>query len=146
MSVCLFLAAACPMREVHPTKEYPLEINVDTGTIYDGNADDNYHLYPFPDVDLYTAKTYGMQLEWAYYTEGRAWKLTEYIRELLKQTECVELWQVWLGADDAKVKTISVTSAELKPENIQMADQHELWTRPSDPFDTPTYYCLRISR
>lgn len=146
MSVCLFLAADCAMQEVHPTKEYPLEINVDTGVIYDGNADDNYHLYLFPDVDRYTTKAYGMQLEWAYYTEGRALKLIEYIRDLLKQTECVELWQVWLGDDEAKVKTISVTSAELKPEDIQMVDQHELWKKPTYLCDSPTYFCLRISR
>jgi hypothetical protein len=40
MSVCTFIASDSPLREISPSKEYPLEINLDTGTINDGNADD----------------------------------------------------------------------------------------------------------
>ncbi len=31
MSVFTFIAANCPMDEVRPSKEYPLEINIDKG-------------------------------------------------------------------------------------------------------------------
>ena len=48
MSVCTFLASDSPLSEVASTQEYPLEINIDTGTIYDGGADDNYFLLPVP--------------------------------------------------------------------------------------------------
>ena len=45
MSVCTFIAADCPLKEVSPEKEYPLHINIDEGTIEDDGADDNYFLY-----------------------------------------------------------------------------------------------------
>lgn len=70
MSVCTFIASDSPLREVAPEKEYPLEINLDDGTIYDGGADDNYFLLPFNDLLDYTDKKYGVYLEWDY-TDGR---------------------------------------------------------------------------
>lgn len=30
MSVCVFIAANCPLPEVKPTEDYPLHINIDT--------------------------------------------------------------------------------------------------------------------
>lgn len=38
MSVCTFIASNCPLKEVALEKEYPIEINLDTGTIDDGGA------------------------------------------------------------------------------------------------------------
>lgn len=61
-------------------------INVDTGSIFDGDADDNFSLYEFMEVTDYTDKTYGVYLEWAYYTEGRAKLILKYIEEALKCT------------------------------------------------------------
>ena len=42
MSLCTFIASDRPLREVAPQKEYPLVVNVDEGTVYDGGADDNF--------------------------------------------------------------------------------------------------------
>jgi len=50
MSVCTFIASDCPLKEAAPVQDYPLEINLDNGQIYDGDADDNYFLLPFADV------------------------------------------------------------------------------------------------
>ena len=72
MSICTFLAANYPMPEAAPKKECHCYINVDEGTIFDGDADDNFFLHNFEDVKDYTDKEYGVYLEWAYYTEGRA--------------------------------------------------------------------------
>ena len=47
MSVCIFLAADIPLQEVAPSKEYPIHIDIDKGTIDDGGADDNYYLFSF---------------------------------------------------------------------------------------------------
>ena len=47
MSVCTFIASDFPLTEVAPVQDYPLEINLDNGTIYDGGADDNYFLHFF---------------------------------------------------------------------------------------------------
>ena len=46
MSVCTFIASNCPLKEAAPVQDYPLEINLDNGQIYDGDADDNYFLLP----------------------------------------------------------------------------------------------------
>ena len=45
MSVCTFIASDYPLQEAAPGQEYPFEINIDTGTIYDGGMDDNYFLF-----------------------------------------------------------------------------------------------------
>ena len=50
MSVCTFLASDYPLPEVFPIQDYPIEINIDTGEIHDGGADDNYFLLNFRDV------------------------------------------------------------------------------------------------
>lgn len=63
MSVCTFIAANCPMDEVIPSKEYPLEINIDEGTIYDGDADDNFSLRKFRGVSDYTDKSMAFSLD-----------------------------------------------------------------------------------
>jgi len=68
MSVCTFIAADFHMDEMRPSKNYPLEINLDEGTIYDGDADDNFYLYKYKELSDYTDKNYGVCLEWAYYT------------------------------------------------------------------------------
>ena len=52
MSVCTFIASNCPLKEVTPEKEYPLEINLDNGTINDGGADDNFFLLQFKQILL----------------------------------------------------------------------------------------------
>ena len=82
MSVCSFIASDFPLSEFAPSQNYPLEINIDTGTVYDGGADDNYFLLPFSDVGSYTDKSYGVSLEW-HYTEGRAKQIIEYIKKTI---------------------------------------------------------------
>ena len=39
MSVCTFIASDYPLPEVAPAQKYPMEINIDTGMIYDGGMD-----------------------------------------------------------------------------------------------------------
>lgn len=87
MSLCIFWASDYPMPEVAPCKDYPLHIDIDKGTIYDGDADDNFFLCSFESVKDYTDKEYGVNLEWAYYTEGRAKLILDYIRDVLEHTK-----------------------------------------------------------
>lgn len=77
MSVCTFLASDYPLPEVFPIQDYPIEINIDTGEIHDGGADDNYFLLNFRDVSDYTDKKYAVYLEWNY-TDGRAKQITKF--------------------------------------------------------------------
>lgn len=41
MSACKFIASDIPLAEFAPSQKYPLHIDIDSGTIDDGDADDN---------------------------------------------------------------------------------------------------------
>lgn len=151
MSVCTFLASDCPLSEVAPMQEYPLEINVDTGTIYDGGADDNYFLSRFTNVTDYTDKKYGVCLEWNY-TDGRAKQIIEYIKTALQKSDSVEFWNVWLmdyyEYEDRPFiykKTVSIN--ELTTEYIKEIDGAVIWNTPDKMYpERPSFYCLTITR
>ncbi len=151
MSVCTFIASDYPLMEVAPTQDYPVEINVDTGMIYDGGADDNYFLLAFRDVSDYTDKKYGVYLEWDY-TDGRAEQILNYIRAVLENTELVELWHIWLmdyyEYEDSPVihkRTISI--GEMKTKDIHELDSAEIWNSPDKHIPSrPSFYCLIITQ
>lgn len=147
MSVCTFIAANCPMDEVRPPKEYPLEINIDTGAVFDGDADDNFFLYHFRFVSDYTDKAYGVSLEWSYFTEGRAKQVLKYIGSVLQHTDSVEVWIVWQNGgyyeyDERPIirkKTLHLD--EVVPEDIRALNDAEVW---DDKFNRPVWSCLEI--
>jgi len=148
MSVCTFIAANCPLDEVRPSKEYPLEINIDEGTIFDGDADDNFALYKFFDVDDYMDKKYGVYLSWAYYMEGRAKLLLKYIEDALRHTDTVEVWHVWLNGgyyeydERPIIKKKIIHIDEVNPEDIREIDSGEIWNEYDS--NRPIHYCLEI--
>ena len=149
MSACMFIASDYPLPEAAPSREYPLEINIDTGTVFDGGADDNYFLNSFIDVGDYCDKQYGASLEWEY-TDGRAERIIEYIKDALRYTDCVELWRVWLGTwfdyeDSPVVHRSTVISDELSADHIKAVNDAVIWNKPdkNNP-NRPSHYCLRI--
>ena len=149
MSVCTFLAADVALQEVAPTKEYPIHIDIDNGKIYDGDADDNFFLNIFEDVRSYTDKKYGVCLEWAYYTDGRAVQILEYIKDVLQSTDSVEIWHVWLmdyyEYDERPViRKISKSISELTVIDIKTLDGAEIWN--NEEKDRPSFYCLKVTR
>lgn len=89
MSACRFIASDMPLAEFAPSQDYPLHINMDNGTIYDGGADDNYFLNTFENVEDYTNKKYGVSLEWNY-TDGRANQIIGYIKAALQESDSIE--------------------------------------------------------
>lgn len=151
MSVCTFIAADIPLQEVAPAKKYPVHIDIDKGTVDDGGADDNFFLFSFHDVQDYTAKKYGVYLEW-YYTDGRAEQILIYIREALKETETVEFWHVWLmdycEYEDSPVihkKKISIHEMTIK--DIYELDHADIWNSPDKNIPSrPSFYRLIISK
>lgn len=152
MSVCTFIASDFPLKTVTPVQEYPLEINLDDGQIYDGDADDNYFLLPFTDVWEYSDKKNAVYLEWNYCTEGRANQLIGYLKNALQNTSSVELWRVWLGASDELEdrpvihrRTISIDA--LTTEHIEEIDHADVWNTPDKMYpNRPSFYCLEIRR
>lgn len=151
MSVCTFIASNSPLREVAPQKEYPLVINIDEGTIYDGEADDNFFLSTFKDVQKYTDKKYGVYLEWRY-TEGRAKKILEYIGNALKYDSRIELWHIWLmdyyEYDERPViRKCTVPFSNLTVDDIEEIDGAEVLNTPDKRNPSrPSFYCLIIEQ
>ena len=151
MSVCTFIASDFPLTEFAPPQNYPLNVNIDNGTIYDGGADDNYFITNFLCVGDYTDKNYGVYLEW-YYTEGRAKQIIEYIKNALQESDVIEFWRVWLmdyyefeERPFIHKKTISV--GELTAEHIKEIDSAEIWNTPDKRYpERPSFYCLTITR
>ena len=151
MSVCTFIASDRPLREAAPQKGYPLIINIDEGTVYDGGTDDNFYLHIFKDVQSYTDKKYGVYLEW-YYTDGRAKKILEYIKDALEHGAAIEIWHVWLMDyyeynERPVINKRTVSFSDMTIDNIKVIDNAEIWNEPdkSNP-NRPTFYCLAIEK
>lgn len=151
MSSCIFIASDRPLHEVEPQKEYPHICNIDEGIIYDGGADDDFFLHTFEDVQSYTDKKYGVYLEW-YYTDGRAKKILEYIKNALEYDNTIEIWHVWLmdyyEYDERPViQKCTVPFSDLTIEDIKKIDSAEIWNTPDkrNP-DRPSFYCLVIDQ
>ena len=147
MSVCIFIAADCQLPEVKPSRDYPLNIDLNSGIIDDGDADDNYFLIKFDDVDIYCNKKYGVYLELHKYSDGRAKRIIDYIKNVLQQTDCVELWNVWLTDyweyDDRPYinkKTVSIN--ELTTDDIKKINDAGNWDKKYK--NRPIFHCIEI--
>lgn len=152
MSICTFIASDRPLREVAPQNEYPLVINLDEDTIYDGGADGNFSLHTFDDVQKYTDKKYGVYLEWNYYTDGRAKRILEYIKNALEYGASIEIWHVWLmdyyEYDESPViHKCTVSFSDVTIDDIKEIDGAELWNTPDKRNPRrPSFYCLAIEQ
>ena len=147
MSVCVFIAADCPLPEVRPTENYPLHINIDTNAVYDGGEDDNFFLLPFDDVNIYCEKKFGAYLELPLYTDGRARQIIDYIKSALRQTESIELWNVWLLGyweydDRPYIHKKIVSINDLTVTDIKEINDAENWN--NKDHNRPSFYCLEI--
>lgn len=151
VSVCIFIASDIPLKEFAPSQKYSLAIDIDKGTVDDGGADDNFFLRPFGDVEEYTDKKYGVCLEWNY-TEGRAYRIINYIKNVLQKTDKVEFWYVWLGGyheyeDRPVVHRSYVAMSELTPAHIKEINDAEIFNTPDKKYpQRPSFYCLTITK
>ena len=151
MSVYTFLASDRPLKEAAPTQDHPIVIDLDTGRVDDGDAEDNYFLLPFPDVWEYSDKKYAVHLEWNY-TEGRAARIVAYLRDALQDTPSVEVWHVWAGGHDGYedspvIHRRTIALEELTTKHIEEIDKAELWDTPDKRHPLrPSFYCLEIRR
>ena len=149
MSICTFIASDGPLQEVVPPRDYPLDIDLDAGTVYDGGADDNFYLHTFFDVQKYTNKKHGVILEWNY-MDGRAGKIRDYIGAALQYGQSVELWHVWLMDDyeyeeSPVIHKCTVPFSELTVDDLNEMERVEVWNTPDRYHpDRPSFYCLII--
>ena len=150
MSVCTFIASDFPLKEFAPEKEYAISIDIDRGIIDDGGADENYFLKKFCDTTDYTDKKYGVSLEWNF-TEGRAKRIIDYIKNALTDAREIEIWHAWMPYDyefddrpfihKKRIKIDDLTSSDIKKIN-----EAEIWNRPDKNYpERPSFYCFTIS-
>lgn len=105
-------------------------IDIDTGTITDGDFDDDFDIWiPENSLDLKSNKKYFAVLEWHRLTEGRAENIIKYISDILKTTDEVELWHIWLGSDDLyhSLKSKKILLSDLTPEHIIQLEKRKIW-------------------
>ena len=129
MSYYTYIASDVPLPVVErPDRDITIEIDTETGTVFDGDYEDDFALYPAEGLsDVRTEKKYAVYLEWSYYTEGRAKNIIEYVKENLRHTDEVELWHIWSGAGElfnVHTKRLSVDS--LTPELIRELDERKI--------------------
>ncbi len=148
MSQCIFIAADTPLLAVTPSQEYPLHIDLDTGTVSDNGAEDHYFLFAFDEVDIYSEKKYGVHLELHHrFTDGLAGQMMDYIRTALMQTDSVEIWNVWLSGfwefdDRPHISKKIVPIDELTADDIKEIVRAENWSNKDN--NRPWFYCLEI--
>ncbi len=129
MSYYTYIASDYPLPTVErPDREITIEFDTETGSVFDGDYEDDFALYPAEGLsDVRTEKKYAVYLEWNYYTEGRARNIIEYIKENLKHTDEVELWHIWSGAGEIfNIHTKKISIDSLKPEMIRELDEQEI--------------------
>lgn len=129
MSYYTYIASDVPLPVVErPDRDITIEIDTETGTVFDGDYEDDFALYPAEGLsDVRTEKKYAVYLEWNYYTEGRARNIIAYIRENLKHTDEVEMWHIWSGAGELfNVHTKHIPITSLTPELIRELDEREI--------------------
>ena len=150
MSVCTFIASDHPLPAAAPKKDYPLDIKLDSGTVFDGDADDNFFLHLFDGAGSFTNKKYGVCLEWRC-TQGRAKELLKYIKAALENTESVEIWHVWLGdcyeyEDSPVVHSRTISIKEMTADDIIRVDEAEIWNKPDKMYpNRPSFYRWTIT-
>jgi len=122
--------------------------NIDTGEIDDGALDDDFALLSAEGCDsVCTEKEYAVYLEWNYYTEGRAQRIIEYIKENLRRTDEVEIWRIWMGTHERPlIRTTTIPISKLTPHDIQRLDNITLFSNLEEQFDLPVQYRLVITK
>ena len=84
------------------------------------------------DITIYEAKwyktyteglAYNSILEWTF-TEGRAARLIEYIREHLESAELLEIWHTWLDSDNEISVPPKIVSVPVESLTIELLAEH----------------------
>ena len=114
----------------------------------DGDADDNFGLYPIipvEEVHQYTEKNYAVSVEWHYGTVGRAERILAYIKKAMEHTDSIELWSVWLSdGEDLDIKRKTLPLSSLKAEDILSLASADFRYHPETGF-LPAY-CIIVKK
>lgn len=123
-------------------------VDVDRGEIRDGSLDDDFSIRESSScMDMFTDKKYTANLEWSYYTEGRAKQVIAYIRCHLEQADEMELWHIWMGIDVRPlIRSRSIALRDLKPDDIRELVERKVWSETVTEYEIPVQYRLVITK
>ncbi len=150
MSNCIFIASDKPLPEVKPSQRLSFCTSIWTpapSPMAERMTITAFYL--FDEVDLYCKKKYGVYLELPQYTDGRARQIMDYIRAALLQTDCVEIWNVWLLGyweydDRPYIRKRTIRMEELTVDDMKEIINAENWDN-KDKY-RPSFYCLALVR
>lgn len=161
MSRILMFASDQPLKGVDLPPDFEIHIDTKLRTVDDGGMDDGFEVRPCGGyLEIKTDKQYFAELSVGDYTPGRAKRIIEYIREHLKITGEIELWNVWLdNGFDHRVRKRYVSIDALTVDTLQEIDRIPVGKDPVEPrphcrgeidlseWEEPTTdYCYVITR
>lgn len=122
-------------------REPPAVYDHATGSMNDGNFDDDFEIYALdPEDDPSGAsKPYRVAIECTM-TYGRAKRILEYIQSQLAKTDEIELWSLWLSEEKQKLCRYEINIDELTPYELMKIDK-----LPGNR-TRPKLYCFRIHK
>ena len=118
MSVLTYIAADWPM----PQRLLCCSDTVAAGeTPEEGPSDDDFFLVRAEMMSsIFTEKRCAVGLEWSGFSERRARSVIAYILELLRHTDEVELWHIWMGSEEKPlIRSRTISADALTTEEIR---------------------------
>ena len=94
-------------------------------------------------------KAFAVCLDWAYYTDGRARQLIDYIGSALESAPCVELWHIWQGGfysfdERPVIHRAAVRFDEFVEDDLRELGETDLWNNKET--NRLSFYCLTVTR
>ena len=122
-----------------------VEYNVDTGEVCDGDFDDDFALISTDGMDdIFTEKKHTVYLEWNHWTEGRARRVIDYMRDNLQYTDELEVWHIWMGSGESPlIRSRHISIDDLNPQHIKKLIESDVT---EEFYDMPIQYRLVITR
>lgn len=121
------------------------------------DSHEQYAVWPTNPRDWYDIRTelpYMAEICLDDCTEPIGEKLIRYIRRHLEHTEEIELWRLWMGEEEYRIRWYTIPMNALTPRDLQtlyaMPDLHSRHTQPPGsvvlPSEQPVQHCLIITR
>ena len=120
-------------------------------------SNEQYTIWPTDPRDWYDIRTelpYMAEICLDTCTDSIGKELIRYIRRHLEYTEEIELWRLWMGEEDYKIRWYGISIDELTPKDLRilysMPDLYSMNTHYPDgvilPSERPVQHCLIITR
>lgn len=134
MSRIMMFASNRPFKEVPFPEDFEIHIDTKLRTVNDGGGDDLFGISPSDGfLEITTDMKYFAELSWFTYTPGRAERIIEYLRDHLKTTDKIELWNGWLdNGFNHRVRKRYVSIDELTVDILREIDQLPVGEQPQE--------------